>query len=506
MQKRDQSQKFFIFIKPYTYDSPVENIGIPFLCGQLEKSDYQAIIIDYQKKFTAISSSERKAIINPLKKDLKKKKQIDNYFFPFFSDFFVSTFPEEIWSATNKFDKKIEKIFLKNLNDYNKARYIGISVASSFPLLFSLRLAQYIKNHCKNNPKIIFGGFYITENYKNLIPVLEKNPIIDYLVIGEGEPAIYSLVNRKKINEIPGLIYLDNNHYEFSKNLIHNEDINNSMPPIFDISEKEKFLQASKKCYWGKCAFCVADTNKNTPNFSTKDPKKIIEDIRTNIDFVNKKNNKFTFTDSALKTGFIEKLSKELAKKENIDLIKDANLKLGSYLRFEKNIDYSLLSKARAAGFCFFIFGLETSIPRLLKLVNKGIELSSAFRILDACSKLGIMADIQLIIGLPTQTKKELLKDLFFIKKILEKYSNTRFFVKPFMLLSGSPIFNHPKKYKIKIVQKTLPFQKINRFKQLKKNALSPKDAVAIFKDFFSKEIKNKEKNKRIYLMFDDSV
>ncbi len=495
-----QQNKQFLFIDPFGRLIKNNNAGIPFLRGFLQDKGYNTELINLHKMINGMSPLKKNEIIEPLdlyiKKLLKKEKvSTENIEEAYFYGLFLHNFYNKFWQATDRFGKKIEKIFSKNLNKFEKADYVGISIASVYELIFSLKLAKYIKNNCKNPPKIILGGYLITQNYSGLLNLLEKVPVIDCLVIGDGEFPLYYLAMEKEKSKIPGLIYLEHKRYKFSKNLIHSEDINKLSSPLFEKKDKLKFLQATKKCYWGKCAFCSYDTNKLRPKANIRDPKKVVDDIRKNIDTQNKENNYFMFSDNALPISFAKKFSEELIKN------KDIKIRLASYLRFEKNIDYDFLVKAKKAGFELFLFGLETSSQRLLKLIEKGIEVNTALRIIDACSKLGIKMLITFIAGLPTQTKEELTEDLTFIKKIAQKYTNVLLLISVFFLDPSSKIFLFPQKYGL-INDRNLRNPNYN-FEQIDKEGLSKKETISIVKDFLKNEIGEEQTKGRIYFFYD---
>lgn len=146
-----------------------------------------------------------------------------------------------------------------------------------------------------------------------------------------------------------------------------------------------------------------------------------------------------------------------------------------------------ILKEARKAGFLHFYFGLETSIPRLLKLIQKGVDIKTAEAIIKNCCKLDLSATVNFIIGLPTQTKEELKRDLDFMLYLVKTYKNIRPSVHFLKILPGSLLAKEPQRYGIKIVGKRPIFCAPLTFKQINKNALSPEEAYLIYSKFFEK-------------------
>lgn len=360
--------------------------------------------------------------------------------------------------------------------------YLGVSIASLPQFIFSLALAQFAKK-TKKTSKIVFGGPFVTQyalDFKNL---LVGCSLVDFMVIGEGETALCALLEQWEPKKIPNLIYSERGVYRFSKDQEHHENIKKLAPPIFEKNDTF-YIQASRKCYWGKCAFCRFDSNKIKPLPLTRTANDVIADILTIKKSAPSARN-FVFTDNALPISFLQAFSRKIIKKRLKDLTFESNL------RFENKIDHRLLLSAKKAGFRCFYFGLETTSRRLLGLINKGIRLERAEDITAICSELNIKMTIHFMIGLPTQTEKELLDDLEFACSLVKKHKNIHLEIKPFRLEAGSGIFNHPDKFGIKIIKGSgahrsfvRPFY---RFRQLDKNAISTVKAISIFKRFSSK-------------------
>ena len=486
--KTPPNKKRFLFIKPPDHNKRIEHVGIYFLRGFLQDKEHQTEFLNFHKILRKNKNFTKGELDKPLNSYIKKlldkqKINLNNIDAAGFYGLFFHYFYEKIWPAAYELEKEEKKVFCSNLSKFEKTDYVGISIGSSYQFLFSLSLCDYIKNNCKNSPEVILGGSFVTRDYSNLIRLLEKNPIVDYLVVGEGEFPLHFLAEKKEKSKIPGLIYLKNKKYVYSKNLTHSEDINEFSPPFFEKENKIKFLRATNKCYWGRCAFCSLGDEKNRAKTASniRQAELVIKDIKKNINAKSMKDNRFVFCDAALPVNFVKNLSEELIKDKGL------KIKFAGYMRFEKNIDYAFLAKAKRAGLETIGFGMETSSKRLLKLIEKGIDVDTSLKIIDMCSKLNIKIVLSFIICLPTQTKKELREDLIFIKNLSKKYKNIIFSIIPFFLDRQSKIFLFPEKYGLRINK--IPGRGISGL--IDEKNISREEAAEIASDVFKKTTKN---------------
>jgi len=326
------------------------------------------------------------------------------------------------------------------------------------------------------------GGPLVTFFYKDIVSLQKNNQLIDYLVIGEGETPIWRIINKSRLDEVPNLIYLKNGSYKKSQNMNHTEDITKLPAPIFNDDDTTIYLQATRKCYWGKCAYCSFDKNKFAKTSLVKNPKKIIEYI-SKINSIKNEEKYFIFTDNALPINFLQNFSQELIKR-------GLKYNFETFLRAEKTLTYEILYLAKKAGFSNLKFGIETFNPRLSKLLNRGVDTKKILEIIKICYDLKIDINLYFMIGLPTQTKEELKKDFDHILFIAKKYSSIikKMQILLFRLEIDSIIYNNPNQYEIKaLYDQRKHFGRIIPFKQLEENAVSSEEALEIHKKFYEK-------------------
>jgi len=375
--------------------------------------------------------------------------------------------------------------FRDKLDTRFQASTIGISILDSRQIIFSILFSIYLKKK-KKNTKIVMGGPALTTNYRDFLELFSESPIVDYFILGEGETPLYMLVKGYEKSQIPNLVFFDKGVYKFSEKQGVYEDLDQLPAPVYQSGDFH-VLQASRGCYWNKCTFCVFIESQSARNdFSRcvrhKSTSKLVSDVKeclsTNTDF----GKFFFFADNELNLKFLASFARQIRNEKEIDCI------FGGYLRAEEWVDYSLLQSARMAGFTLFDIGVESFIPRLRNdILNKGYSQERILKIIDYCYELGIRLRIQIIIGIPSQTRDELLQECKFISYLGHKYDNIFFNVKPFGLSVNSIIYHHPKRFGVELLSTSRKFcQPFVSFRQIDDKAVSPREADRIYNNFAS--------------------
>lgn len=465
-----------LFIDPMR-SFKINTPGIGFLRGYLERHDIKTNIINFNKLV-----NEEKKIILYKKLNNEIKKSFNVKFSNGYLEYHNIKNPYGYWKFVDNI-KFFDEIFEKYLKIDLNTKYLGISVTFDSQFIFSLLLARYIKLKYKKNIKIIIGGSYISSIIKDAIALFEKRPTFDYVIVNQGESSLFKLLSGSRPKNIPNLFYLKRNKYKQSKNIKHIENIHHLSSPIFEQGD-DITIKVTNRCYYSKCSYC--SYSNSDLKFEIKDPEQVIEDVKKIIKMTNGKSKNFYFADCALPASFLEKFA-ELVIKNKI------KSRFVAYVRFEKNLNEKVLKLAKKANFRLH-FGFETSIKRISDLMNRGIEKKQALKILDICSKLGFKIIFHMMICFPTQTKKELLEDLNFLKRLLNKYNNTGLSMRPilkfFRLEIGSRVYTHPEKFFIRPADKQRPFlSPCIPYKSLKKNAVSTKEARLLYRSFYEKNI-----------------
>jgi len=302
---------------------------------------------------------------------------------------------------------------------------------------------------------IIMGNWDTEElGFPDILKIALEKEYIDYVIDGAGAESLFLLLNsikeKAKQNGIPGLIYFNN------KKLIKNRQ-GKTAPPIksdFRGLPLEKYKWDSKnfrikglkredrililpfKFIEGcsnSCIFCRSSTSKPfymDPKTTVKCLKELREEHNTKY---------FYFLNDAVNTSksYINDLCNEIIN-ENLDILwmDCANF---------KNLDRDIIFKMRKAGCISLVLGLETGSQRLLDYIEKGFTIKHASNVLRWLNKAGIWTRIEIISGLPTETRFDIKKTISFLNKnraLIDKIDIYRF-----CLIKKSRLFIFSKKY-----------------------------------------------------------
>lgn len=303
------------------------------------------------------------------------------------------------------FESSIDAIAEKLLNC--EFDIIGFSVYV-WNISIVKHLAKRIKE-IKPFTKIVFGGPEVSPRAKS---VMEEIPECDFIVCGEGEltfkELMLSLINKKPLREIKGLLYRENGKiFENEKReVLDSLDLIENPYKDLDFKGDGKFqvipLETMRGCRY-KCRFCFYSKGKN----------KIREFSEDKV---------FEFLDFALKKSSIEKIylmdpdftSNKNRAKKICSFISENNSNLKPFhteIRAEE-VDEEMASFLKKANILDVEVGLQSTNEEALKISGRPTNLDLVRRGIENLNKVGIKSELQLILGLPLETKESFLKSI----------------------------------------------------------------------------------------------
>lgn len=300
------------------------------------------------------------------------------------------------------FENKIKSM---NLNEYG---FIGLSITDLSQIVPGLTLARLLKKY--TDAKISLGGnfiYKIADDLKKNIRVFEE--YCDFLSVGDGEISSVELAEylsgQRELSDVHSLIYLDDESVIRSNPAAPCLKFNTVAYPDFDDYDFEKYfspetvipVQLGKGCYWGKCTFCDFYTGQQ--KFDIKSVLRAVDEV----EYLSKKYNckLFNFVDEAVPPKFYDEFSKEV-KRRNLEIY------FYSFARLEKQFTADVLNNLFEAGARFFMWGYEAESPRIMALINKGIDLEFRKKILRDAKDAGLWNLCTFLLGFPTETGEEL--------------------------------------------------------------------------------------------------
>lgn len=340
------------------------------------------------------------------------------------------TVEKEIENSDNIINSLMLNLLEKKIEESNP-KIIGFTIPFPGNFYAALVSAKYIKDKFPKI-RIVFGGGFVNTELRQM----SQNDIFkftDYLVFDDGELPLERIIQfeNNQIGE-DSLIrtWILKSETIIKLNFDSKENIpfsNRSFPDYSDI-QTDKYISLMETpnpmhnlwsvgfwnkmtlahgCYWAQCAFCDTELNY----IKHFEPGKI-EYLVDQMEYIMKRTGKdgFHFTDEAAPPTLLKRLSEEIIRR-------GLKVRWWGNIRFEKNFTPDLTQLMAQAGCIAVSGGLETVSPRLLSLINKGVDVKSATNTLLNFKKSKIMVHAYLMYGFPSQTTQETIDALEIVRQ-----------------------------------------------------------------------------------------
>lgn len=287
------------------------------------------------------------------------------------------------------------------------------------------KIAAIAKQKYANGIVIVFGQL-ATVAHQHIC----EDHNIDYVILGEPEWAMPALMEalsaQTDTSHIPGLVYKNSTGDIVRQDPVYPDDIDSLMISSFawdliDIHTyaqysnwngaiKEKFyvpILTSRGCPFN-CTYCYENYDKR---FRARSPESVVSEIR----FLKEK---FQVQEIHV---FDSVFNYDLERAKAIcRLIIDSGLSISLAfphgIRVDRMSD-ELLSLLKQAGTYKVVYGIETAVPRLQKVIRKNLDLSQARDIISKTAQTGIITGGYFMLGFPSETLEEMEQTIDFAVK-----------------------------------------------------------------------------------------
>ncbi len=329
----------------------------------------------------------------------------------------------------------------RNILSNEKPDFVGVNAMTTY---YSSSL-KYIAEAKKQGIITCMGGPHITSLPEKAL--LESKT--DFIVVGEGDKTIVSLVNAiengESFNNIKGIGFKDNDKIIINPRAELIDDLDSLPFPAWDLMKPETYpiaphgafvkrfpvaaITTTRGCQFN-CSFCASKTTW-LQKLRFRDPKKIVDEI----EMLNKKFGvkEFHFEDD----NFTSKRSHALEVCKEIIIRKlDIVWACPNGVRIDK-LDEELLRYMKKSGCYLLAFGIESGNQRILNNVNKHLKLEIVPEVLKLVKKEGIETWGFFILGLPGETYSSATDTINFA--VNNKFDRAQFCI--FTPLPGSSFF-----------------------------------------------------------------
>lgn len=323
--------------------------------------------------------------------------------------------------------------------------------------LFAVCLARYLKK--RHNPIIILGGLNYFADLMRKIGCPRSD--IDHIIGNEGEEVVTELLAS----------LLDNKAYsgtgrQEGEGVISSVKVPAPAMPDFD------GLPLDKYCYRGLRAEYCADEALSREIKEFNDSRVSLLPFR----FIKGCTNKCIFCASssgglihaappAVAAGWLRQLQERYEptgylflndtlniSKKYVDQFCDEIMKSRTKARWSDcarvdRLDQESIYKMAEAGCVRLVFGMETASRRLLKYINKEIDLAQLEKALYWADKAGIWTGVEIISGLPYEREKDVAETIDFLRRNREHID--AFYYNAFNIKDTSAIRSYPERYGI---------------------------------------------------------
>jgi len=321
----------------------------------------------------------------------------------------------EIYSASN--DQNYLEVIQDKVSG-NDLLFVGLTALTT-EVADAIKISKAIKK--ESNVPIVWGGWHVT-----LFPQqCAQSHFVDYAVVDEGDFSIVNLTN--SLTEGPGLtdkVVRNSNHLDMNELPLPNYSLVENIEDFITQPLGDKFqevmdhpirwlpYQSSRGCP-SLCAFCI-NIATNNQKYRAKSPQKVVGELELLI----KKYNISHF--KILDDNFF--VSKDRVK-EFCDIVIERDLKFTwdgecrvDYFR-EDYLNDEFLQRLRQSGLVQLVLGAESGSVKTLNYLCKQIVPEQTERAIASLQRNGIIADCSFMVGLPGETREELMETHSFINR-----------------------------------------------------------------------------------------
>ena len=317
----------------------------------------------------------------------------------------------EAWNAlssdciSDDLTEKLKIIFVSNLQNIltPETEFVCFSVFSYFSNRMVLKTLEWYKSVC--SVTTVVGGSGIStdvspSNKEILGNFIIRNKLADYVIFGEGEITLDNLL--KKQTDYPGIN---------KNNPIQIEDLTSLPIPTyeyFDMTryQNKKILVTGSRGCVRSCTFC--DIDLTWPKFRYRSAQHIIDEIKKH--FYEYGITEFEFTDSLINgsvsnfNNFNELLYNEKQKNPGLEQIRYQGQFICRPKEQQKELTYELM---HLGGCNMLTTGIESFSHNVRQHMKKKFSNQDIDYHLEQCARWGIPNVLLMIVGYPTENKKD---------------------------------------------------------------------------------------------------
>ena len=307
----------------------------------------------------------------------------------------------------------------------HEADVYGVNCQSSL-LKTVIETANHLKKHFPDSLRIV-GGPHATFMPNDLVPFFDK------IVVGEGEKAILEVLEGKWIGKLahcPPIKDLDSIPFP-ARHLISIEKYHRKIDGL-----RSTGIITARGCPYS-CVFC-GDMWGTKARY--RSAGNVLAEVEECVNVLDIKafmfwDDTFTFNTSRLFN--------------ILDGLKRLDVKWRCLTRVDW-VDEPTLEIMKNSGCVEILYGIESGSQKILVNIEKGTTVEQNIRAIDSTKKAGIPVMASIIVGCPGETWETIEETI----RLLEEHPPDRCHVCMFTPFPGSPVWRHPEKYGVEILDR----------------------------------------------------
>ena len=330
------------------------------------------------------------------------------------------------------------------LREAEKALVFGISMVTGPMITQGVAVAKAVRARYPKLP-IVVGGWHASILPEQTL----RAPYVDAVVKGQGELTFLEIVERYKGGErdlggIPGSLYKKDGSAVWNPDRGYT-DINALPKRPFDLVDFEPYARrcegtrwilycTSHGCPWD-CSYC-SNASVYGRNWKPLLPETAVAEIAELT-----KRHRLHVVD-IIDDNYLVRRDRSI---EIAERLIQEDLGVAYYIQtrtdqIDRFSDPELLTLSRS-GLRRIFFGLESGSNKVMRSVNKRLDLETAYRTAERCRRAGIRPSFNLIFGLPAEEEEDLRDTIAVVDRIGKANPEADFFTNIFSPYPGSPIW-----------------------------------------------------------------
>ncbi len=316
---------------------------------------------------------------------------------------------------------------------------VGISVVYTSQIQQAYTLGWILREKLPGR-HLVAGGPALTQLFARLHPSRREKLLGPFhsAVLSEGEKPLLKLIHDLKNGHAGKPMYVGNEPL----------DLKELPAPDFEGLPLARYLSpepilpydATRGCYWGKCAFChYGLAEKGTAPYRERPLRKMVSHLRELSERYGCRI--FYLSQDTMAPPTAKRLAEGIRRA-------GGSFRWATDLRAETQFSAKAARELAEGGLLAVSLGLESGSPRMLNLMKKGIKKADAEKVVTHMAAAGIAVEVMVFTDFPTETYGEALATLRWLEALQGDIA--LFMCGRFELSAGATVAEQPEDFGIR--------------------------------------------------------